>query len=52
MLTTTISIIKSDEKEDIKIVIGGGGSTGVELSAEIQNWFNEIKITRKKLVIH
>ena len=37
-----------DEKEEIKIAIGGGGSTGVELSAEIQNWFNEIKITRKK----
>lgn len=37
-----------DEKEDIKISIGGGGSMGVELSAEIQNWFNEIKKTRKK----
>lgn len=37
-----------DENEQIKIAIGGGGSTGVELSAEIQNWFNEIKKTRKK----
>ena len=37
-----------DEKQDIRIAVGGGGSTGVELSAEIQNWFNEIKITRKK----
>lgn len=37
-----------DEKEKIRIVIGGGGSTGVELSAEIQSWFNEIKKTRKK----
>lgn len=37
-----------DEKEEIRIVIGGGGSTGVELSAEIQSWFNEIKKTRKK----
>ncbi len=37
-----------DEKRKIKIVIGGGGSTGVELSAEIQNWFNEIKKTWKK----
>lgn len=37
-----------NEKEEIKIVIGGGGSTGVELSAEIQNWFNEIRETRKK----
>ncbi|MEK7195943.1 MAG: FAD-dependent oxidoreductase [Patescibacteria group bacterium] len=37
-----------DGKEDIKIAVGGGGSTGVELSAEIQNWFNEIKMTRSK----
>ncbi len=37
-----------DENKQIKIVIGGGGSTGVELSAEIQNWFNEIKKTGKR----
>jgi NADH dehydrogenase len=37
-----------DENKQIRIVIGGGGSTGVELSAEIQNWFNEIKKTRKR----
>ncbi len=37
-----------DENKQIKVVIGGGGSTGVELSAEIQNWFNEIKKTGKR----
>ncbi len=28
-------------KKDIRIVIGGGGSTGVELAGEIQNWFGD-----------
>jgi len=37
-----------DENRKIKIVIGGGGSTGIELSAEIENWFNEIKKAKKK----
>jgi len=33
----------SANNQNIKIVIGGGGSTGVELAAEIQNWLPELK---------
>ncbi len=33
----------SDGKKDLKILIGGGGSTGVELAAEIQGWICELK---------
>ncbi|TSC88819.1 MAG: hypothetical protein G01um10143_716 [Parcubacteria group bacterium Gr01-1014_3] len=31
------------EKPHIKIVIGGGGSTGVELAGEIRQWLGELK---------
>ncbi len=31
------------EKPNIKIVIGGGGSTGVELAGEIRQWLGELK---------
>ena len=32
-----------DNRKEIQIVIGGGGSTGVELSGEIQEWLGELK---------
>ncbi|MBI2035564.1 MAG: FAD-dependent oxidoreductase [Candidatus Liptonbacteria bacterium] len=32
-----------DGKKNLKIIIGGGGSTGVELAAEIQGWICELK---------
>lgn len=30
-------------KNEVRIVVGGGGSTGVELSGEIQEWLGELK---------
>ncbi len=30
------------QKKDVRIVVGGGGSTGVELAGEIQEWFAEL----------
>ncbi|MDP3901568.1 MAG: NAD(P)/FAD-dependent oxidoreductase [bacterium] len=37
----------SDGKKDLKIVIGGGGSTGVELAGEIQGWLRELRTETK-----
>ncbi len=36
-----IDLIQSG-KEEIRVVIGGGGSTGVELAGELQNWLCEL----------
>lgn len=33
----------NEGKENLKIVIGGGGSTGVELAGELREWFCELK---------
>ncbi len=33
----------SEGKKNLKIVIGGGGSTGVELAGELQEWLCELK---------
>jgi NADH dehydrogenase len=31
------------EKDKLKILVGGGGSTGVEIAGEIKKWINELK---------
>ena len=35
-------------KTNLKVVVGGGGSTGVEFAAELQNWLCEIKSTNRE----
>ncbi len=35
-------------KTDLKVIIGGGGSTGVEFAAELQNWLCEVKKTNQE----
>ena len=41
---TILNFVNSG-KEKVEIVIGGGGSTGVELAGEIKGWLRDIKIT-------
>ena len=31
------------EKDKLKILVGGGGSTGVEIAGELKTWINELK---------
>lgn len=31
------------EKDKLKILVGGGGSTGVEIAGELKKWINELK---------
>jgi len=35
-------------KKEIRIVVGGGGSTGVEFAAELQNWLCDVKRNNKE----
>lgn len=39
---------ENEGKKEIKIVIGGGGSTGVELAGEIKSWTRELEEELKK----
>ena len=35
-------VLESDKNQNINIVVGGAGSTGVELSGELRSWLNDL----------